>query len=73
MDRLCFWQFVLWNVSSHAFITGICVFKKKERKTTLLILAMIAMTRSDPGNTRHKLECKERVTQKAEENHLNIF
>lgn len=47
--------------------------KKKERKTTLLILAMVAMTRSDPGNTRHKLEYKERVAQKAEENHLNIF
>lgn len=42
----------------------VCLKKEKKRITTLLILAMVAMTRSDPGNTRHRLECKERAAKK---------
>lgn len=38
--------------------------KLKKRITTLLILAMVAMTRSDPGNTKHRLECKKKRVAK---------
>lgn len=47
--------------------------KKKKRISTLLILAMVAMTRSDPGNARHRLECEEKFAEKVGENQLKIF